>query len=75
MSQANLETLRTNVETELVNSSGRHVMQGGGGDASFAKQWSMPLLDLLDEINLALERIAPNTYTPQVRRTRQRFDS
>jgi hypothetical protein len=72
ISQATLETWLTNCET-VVENGGKTVISYTEAGRTVTKQFAMPYMAFLDEVNAALEYLDPDKYGGLVDSTRVSF--
>lgn len=68
-SLANLQTLKSDAETQLLNGKNRITTSSGVGSATTTKDWILTSKEFWDELNYALELKDPTTYAPRPNKT------
>ncbi len=73
-SQATLETWLANIET-VVENGGKTVISYTEAGRTVTKQFAMPMMTFIEEVNAALEFKDPDKYTPLMTTTRVSFSA
>lgn len=68
-SLTDLQTLKSDAITAMLDGKNRVVSAAGAGDVNVTKEWNIESKVFWEELNYALELLAPGTYTPKVTRT------